>query len=131
MTSQPGMMRAHAEDWSDKGVYQTLRLIFLRRKANEAGPIFSVRPRVQDAVGRTAALRINEWKGVVEEFARAKLSEYLQPSRRRPRYDKLMPSAINDALSDPGSPLFILAGQAFFATTAADQKKPLDRIQAK
>ena len=117
------------DDWSDKGVYQTLRLIFLRREADESGPIFSVRPRVHDAAGRPVALRFSEWKGVVEAFAIAKSSEYLRPFREGPVHRKSLPCAIDDAMSVPVSTEARLAGYAFFTTNASDNRWARARLK--
>ena len=123
------MTRGNAEDWSDKGVYQTLRLIFLRRKAHELGPIYSIRPK--DDLGRDVALSKDEWKGVVEVFAQAKVREYLQPLHRGSPNFKPLPPAIDEALSVPGSNVSRLAGYAFFATNASDHKWALRKLKAR
>ena len=115
-----------ADEWDDSCIYESLQQILLRSHGDHLPPIFR-RRRVADRTGQLVAIRINEWKGIVDEYAQSKVRGYMRTVRSvkgRP-----LPPILDHVLDDLNSPLSILAGRAFFADKMKFQRAMLKGIR--
>lgn len=120
------MSPARSGEWGDLVVYDSLRQIFLRKKHDQQTAIFRCRT-IKDPTGQPVAIRLDEWKGVVELYGQSKISHYLNTAR--PGRPFRMGPLADRVLNDPRSKLFKLTGRALFADSTARQRRYLERLK--